>query len=131
MSGNAIHPRKPTSTSPGRCDRCHGRERGDRPDDGDGGGHADRLLSLPTQSDVVEPDGRFVPPPDLAHRIAATAMPASSEQLRRWSGYAGQYPTGRLGAMDPLDPTSRFYVDSGVPYLDAAEDGTRVCGGRK
>ena len=25
----------------------------------------ERLLGLPTQSDVVEPDGHFVPPPDL------------------------------------------------------------------
>ena len=46
-----------------------------------------RLLSLPTQSDVMEPDGRFVPPPDLADRIAAVQMPASSQQSARWAGY--------------------------------------------
>jgi hypothetical protein len=46
----------------------------------------DRLLSLPTQSDVVDPDSHYVPPPDLAARIAAVALPASSEQSARcWS----------------------------------------------
>ena len=39
----------------------------------------DRLLALPTQSDVVEPDSHFVPPPDLAQRIAALALPATPE----------------------------------------------------
>ena len=42
----------------------------------------DRMLGLPTQSDVVEPDGKFVAPPDLADRIAAVAMPASSRAVR-------------------------------------------------
>ena len=86
----------------------------------------ERLLGLPTQSDVVEPDGRFVPPPDLAERIAALAMPPSSDQVRRWARYAGLYRTGRPGAMDPTIPPSRFSVISGVPYFDAAEDRTPV-----
>ena len=42
----------------------------------------DRMLGLPTQSDVVEPDGKYVAPPDLADRIAAVAMPASSRAVR-------------------------------------------------
>jgi CubicO group peptidase (beta-lactamase class C family) len=84
----------------------------------------DRMLALPTQSDVVEPDGHFVAPPELADRIAKAALPTSGEQSTRWAGYAGLYRAGRLGAMDPTTPASRFHVESGVPYFDAAEDGT-------
>jgi CubicO group peptidase (beta-lactamase class C family) len=86
----------------------------------------DRMLRLPTQSDVVDPDSHYVPPPDLAARIAAVAMPTSSQQSARWAGYAGYYRTGQPGAIDPTKPPSRFYVESGVPYFDAAEDGTPV-----
>ncbi|MFL6099400.1 MAG: serine hydrolase domain-containing protein [Actinomycetales bacterium] len=86
----------------------------------------DRMLGLPTQSDVVEPDGRFVPPTDLADRIEALALPATREQAKRWSGYAEYYRTGREGAMDPAVPASWFHVESAVPYFDAAEDGARV-----
>ena len=86
----------------------------------------DRMLGLPTQSDVVEPDSHYVAPPDLADRIAAVAMPASSEQSARWAGYPELYRTGQLGAMNPDYPPSRFHVESGVPYFDAAEDGTPV-----
>jgi hypothetical protein len=86
----------------------------------------DRMLGLPTQSDVVEPDDHFVPPADLNQRIAQLAMPASSEQSARWSGYPGYYRTGQLGAMSPDKPPSRFYVESGLPYFDASEDGTPV-----
>lgn len=91
-----------------------------------GSTYHDRVLGLPTQSDVVEPDTRFVPPPDLAERTADVAMPASSEQSRRWATYAGMYRTGHPGAMDPTEPASRFQVESGVPYFDAAEDGAPV-----
>ncbi|HEX6876042.1 MAG TPA: serine hydrolase domain-containing protein, partial [Nocardioidaceae bacterium] len=85
-----------------------------------------RMLGLPTQSDVVEPDDHYVAPPDLADRITAVALPVSARQSARWAGYAGLYRTGRTGAMNPIDPPSRFYVELGVPYFDAAEDGTRV-----
>ncbi len=85
-----------------------------------------RMLGLPTQSDVVEPDGRYVPPPGLADRIAAVGMPASSEQSARWGGYPELYRSGELGAMNPANPPSRFHVESGVSYFDAAEDGTPV-----
>jgi CubicO group peptidase (beta-lactamase class C family) len=88
--------------------------------------YRDRMLGLPTQSDVVEPDGHFVAPPDLADRIAAVAMPASSEQSARWAQYPETYRTGQLGAMSPTKAPSRFYVESGVPYFDAAEDETPV-----
>jgi CubicO group peptidase (beta-lactamase class C family) len=88
-----------------------------------GSTYRERMLGLPTQSDVVEPDSVFVPPPGLAERIADVAMPASRDQARRWATYAGLYRTGQPGAMDPGNPTSRFHVESGVPYFDAAEDG--------
>ena len=55
----------------------------------------DRMLALPTQDDVVEPDGKFVAPVDLANRIAAVAMPSSREQAERWAGYAGDTAPGR------------------------------------
>jgi CubicO group peptidase (beta-lactamase class C family) len=86
----------------------------------------DRMLSLPTQSDVVDPDSHYVPPTDLAARIADVAMPTSSGQAARWAGYREWYRTGQMGAMNPGYPPSRFYVESGVPYFDAAEDGTPV-----
>jgi CubicO group peptidase (beta-lactamase class C family) len=86
----------------------------------------DRLLALPAQSDVVEPDGHFDPPPGLAARIGATAMPPSGGQAARWAGYPQWYRTGRPGFMNPAWPPSRFHVEDGVPYFDAAEDGTPV-----
>ena len=85
-----------------------------------------RMLDLPTGSDVVEPDGKFVPPTDLADRISALALPASSGQAARWTDYPELYRTGEPGAMSPDYPPSRFYVESGVPYFDASEDGTPV-----
>jgi CubicO group peptidase (beta-lactamase class C family) len=86
----------------------------------------ERMLGLPTQSDVAEPDSHYVPPPDLADRIAAVAVPASSEQAARWAEYHELYRTGQMGAMNPANPPSRFHVDDGVPYYDAGEDGTLV-----
>ncbi|MGH3464363.1 MAG: serine hydrolase domain-containing protein [Kribbellaceae bacterium] len=86
----------------------------------------DRMPGLPTQTDAVDPDSRYVLPAHLADRIAALAMPASSQQSTRWAGYAGYYRTGQLGAMRPGYPPSRFYVEAGVPYFDASEDGTPV-----
>jgi CubicO group peptidase (beta-lactamase class C family) len=85
-----------------------------------------RMLRLPTQDDVIEPDGQFVPPPDLGTRIHALSLPASGGQLQRWRSYVGLYRTGELGAMDPVDPPSRFHLESGHPYFDAAEDGSPI-----
>ncbi len=85
-----------------------------------------RMLGLPTQGDVAEPDGKFVAPADLAEQIAAVAMPSSSRQSARWAGHVGYYRTGQPGAMSPDYPPSRFWVSSGVPYFDASEDGTPV-----
>jgi CubicO group peptidase (beta-lactamase class C family) len=86
----------------------------------------DRMLALPIQSDAVDPDDHYLAPAHLADRIAAVALPASSQQSARWAGYAGYYRTGQPGAMSPDRPPSRFYVESGVAYFDAAEDGTPV-----
>ena len=86
----------------------------------------DRLLGLPTQSDVVEPDGHFVPPPDLGRRIEALALPATSEASARWARFPELYRTGKPGAMTPDMPPSRFHVEAGVPYFDASEDRTPV-----
>jgi CubicO group peptidase (beta-lactamase class C family) len=88
--------------------------------------YQERMLDLPTQSDVVEPDSKFVPPADLADRVAAVALPASSGQAARWAGYPELYRTGQPGAMNPAFPPSRFYVEAGVPYFDAGEDGSAV-----
>lgn len=85
-----------------------------------------RMLDLPTQSDVIEPGGKFVPPTDLADRISALALPTSGAQAARWSDYPELYRTGEPGAMSPDYPPSRFYVESGVPYFDSSEDGTAV-----
>jgi hypothetical protein len=86
----------------------------------------DRLLALPEQSDVVEPDGHFVPPPDLGERIAALARPTTPESLERWSDYPQWYRVAALGGADATAPSSRFHVDAGVAWFDAAEDGTPV-----
>lgn len=83
----------------------------------------ERMLAAPSQSEVA-PLVRFAPPPDLADRIAAVAMPASRQQSARWAGYPEYYRAGQLGAMDPSEPPSRFHVESGVPYFDAREDDT-------
>jgi len=64
------------------------------------------------------------PSPDLADRIAAVALPSSSQQSARWAGYPELYRTGQFGAMDPTKPPSRFHIESGVPYFEAAKDGT-------
>ena len=86
-----------------------------------------RMLGLPTQSDVV----------GARRPLRATAGPGRPDRGRRDAGVqpssplAGPdtpsyYRTGQPGAMSPDDPPSRFYVESGVPYFDASEDGTPV-----
>ena len=84
-----------------------------------------RLLGLPTLSDAKRV-GSFRGPPDLPVRIGTLALPTTVEQYARWAGYPALYRTGQPGAMDPQKPPSRFYVESGVPYFDASEDGTPV-----
>jgi len=86
----------------------------------------DRMLAAPTQPDVAQPDDRFLPPQDLADRIAAVGTSSSGQQPVRWAEYPEHYRAGALGAMDPTDPASRFHVESGVPYFDAGEDGILV-----
>lgn len=85
--------------------------------------YRDRLLALPTQPDVVEPDGHFVPPPELGQQIATVALPVTPAAAARWARVAELYRTGRPGAMNPAAPPSRFHVEAGVPFFDASEDG--------
>jgi CubicO group peptidase (beta-lactamase class C family) len=84
-----------------------------------------RLVGQPVRPDAQRV-GSFSGPPDLSVRIGTLALPSSIEQYERWAGYPELYRTGQPGAMDPTAPPSRFHVDSGVPYFDAAEDGTPV-----
>jgi CubicO group peptidase (beta-lactamase class C family) len=91
-----------------------------------GGPYHQRLVALPAQSEVVDPDDHFVAPAGLQQRIHRLGMPASGEQGARWSRYPDLYRTGQPGAMSPTFPPSRFHVESGVPYFDASEDGTAV-----
>ena len=86
----------------------------------------ERLVALPGQPPVAEPDGHFLPPPDLARQIAAVALPGSAEAAARWAQLPPLYRTGTPGAMDPTAPPSRFHVEAGTPYFDASEDGTPV-----
>lgn len=85
-----------------------------------------RMLALPTQSDVVEPDSHFVPPPDLARQIDAAAIHASPDANARWNRYPQLYRTGQPGSMNPSAPPSRFGVQGGAAFFDASEDGTPV-----
>ncbi len=64
----------------------------------------DRMLAAPTQSDVVEPDSKYVAPPDLAERIAAIALPASSQQPARWAGYRRVVPHRTARRDEPHRP---------------------------
>lgn len=83
-----------------------------------------RMLALPTQSDVVEPDGDFLPPTRYGDLLAAAALPASNTQVARWAGYPTYFRIGRLGWMDPSEPVSRFHVERNVAYFDASEKGS-------
>jgi CubicO group peptidase (beta-lactamase class C family) len=85
-----------------------------------------RLRGLPVQPAVLPRGGDFVPPADLAARIGALALPATAGQAARWAAYPEHYRVGRLGAMDPAKPASRFHVEAGVPLFDAGEDGSLV-----
>ncbi len=83
-----------------------------------------RLNALPAQSPVVEQDGSFLPPDGLTQRVASLAMAPSGDEAVRWARYSGDYSTVEWGAIDPVGPPNRFFVDSGVPYFQANESGT-------
>jgi hypothetical protein len=87
------------------------------------GPYRDRLLAMPTRPTVVEPDGRFVPPPDLASRVAAAAMPPTVDEVDRWSAWTGDYATTSWGVLDIDGPPDRFFVEGGVPFFEGTDDG--------
>jgi CubicO group peptidase (beta-lactamase class C family) len=83
-----------------------------------------RLSAMPQQSPVVERDGNFFPPDDLAHRIASLAMKPVGDEATRWARYSAEYSIRTWGVLDPVNPPERFFVESGAPYFEANEDGT-------
>jgi CubicO group peptidase (beta-lactamase class C family) len=83
----------------------------------------DRLLALPAQAPVVEPDGHWVPPYGLARRVAQLAMQPSGDETTRWARYSGGYRTIGWGLVDPVGQPERFLVESGMPYFESNEDG--------
>ena len=86
----------------------------------------DRLEALPVQGEFFEGDDHYQPPSDMSQLIAAVAMPASDDQVARWTGYVGDYRIRNWGVFDPTAPPSRFVVVDGVAWFDAAEMGTPV-----
>jgi CubicO group peptidase (beta-lactamase class C family) len=85
--------------------------------------YRDRLLALPVQAPVVEPDGHWVPPYGLARRVAELAMQPSVDEATRWARYSGGYRTVGWGLVDPVGQPERFLVESGLPYFESNEDG--------
>lgn len=85
-----------------------------------------RMAALPYQGPIIEGDSQYQPPAQMSEDIAAVAMPASADQAARWAGYEGAYRIATWGVISPTDPPDRFFVDSGVPYLDSDEDGSIV-----
>jgi hypothetical protein len=85
-----------------------------------------RLLAVPPQTDVVEGDSQYGPPPNMPSLVAAVAMPPSADQPARWASYAGTYRIATWGVVSPTLPPNRFLVAAGVPYFDADEEGTVV-----
>ena len=88
-----------------------------------GGVYHDRLLALPAQAPVVEPDGHWVPPYGLGRRVAELAMQPSGDEATRWEHYSGGYRTMGWGLVDPVGQPGQFLVESGLPYFESNEDG--------
>jgi CubicO group peptidase (beta-lactamase class C family) len=78
----------------------------------------DRLLALPAQTSASEPDGGYIAPAGLAQRIAELAMAPSGDEPVRWARYEGDYEVAAWGVIGPSGAPERFFVDSGVPYLE-------------
>ncbi len=86
----------------------------------------ERLASLPWQSEFPDDGARFQPPDDLDRRVAAAAMPPTSDQAARWASYTGDYRIPSWGYIDPTARPERFLVEAGVPYFETSETGTLV-----
>lgn len=83
-----------------------------------------RLAALAPQGPVVEGDSQFVAPPGHSQLIESLAMKPSGDEAVRWAGYSAEYSVPVWGLIDPVGPPDRFFVDSGVPYFEANENGT-------
>ena len=66
----------------------------------------------------------FEPPAGMAELIANAAMRATGAEARRWAAFAGLYRAPEWGVIAPIGPPDRFFVDAGVPYFEAHEQGT-------
>jgi CubicO group peptidase (beta-lactamase class C family) len=83
-----------------------------------------RLLSLPSQTDVVDISDSYQAPAGMSEILDGLAMPDSPDQAARWSTYAGAYRVTSWGVINPADPPDRFAVDDGVPYFESSDDGS-------
>jgi CubicO group peptidase (beta-lactamase class C family) len=90
------------------------------------GPYHDRLLSLPSRPEAVDPNERFEPPADMADLVAIAAMPPTGNEVARWADCAGAYRVPAWGVISPTGPPDRFLVEGGVPYFEADDDGSLV-----
>jgi CubicO group peptidase (beta-lactamase class C family) len=90
--------------------------------DASGSVFAQRLAGLPAQSDVVDIDTGYQAPADMSELLAATAMPATTDQDARWATYAGAYKIASMGVVSPTAYADRFFVEGGVPWFDVSEN---------
>jgi CubicO group peptidase (beta-lactamase class C family) len=86
----------------------------------------DRLLALPVQDPVDDPDGGFLAPDGLAGLVSDAGMPQQGDTAARWAAYARAYRAANFGVLDPASPPDRFFVRAGIPTFDAYERGSLV-----
>lgn len=85
-----------------------------------------RLLAQPWQTDVVDLDGRYLPPTDMSSRINRAAMPPTGDEAARWAGYSGLFRVPEWGVINPTTTPDRFLVDRGRPVFETSEGGSPV-----
>jgi CubicO group peptidase (beta-lactamase class C family) len=88
------------------------------------GPYHDRLLALPDRVSAVEPNTSFQPPADLVGLVESTGMDPTGDEAWRWSSAVGAYGAPSWGVIDFTAPAGRFWVEGGLPYFEANEDGT-------
>jgi len=84
------------------------------------GRYLDRLNALPLRPGATDPDGRYVPPTDMADLVASVAMARTADRATRWSSWVGAYGAPAWGVTPPTD-AARFLVDGGNPYFEVGE----------
>jgi CubicO group peptidase (beta-lactamase class C family) len=80
--------------------------------------YRDRLLALPSRS-AADSEEAYQLPASLADLVADAGMAPLGDESARWAQYAGIYRTSDMGVLDPTRSPERFFVEAGVPYLDA------------